>query len=73
MEKDSQIYFALYNIVLTFGWGPDMTFSNFVMSKLESVGLSEIAIELFHYSTIFYKKTSTKRHQEIQSHLKDCR
>ena len=50
-----------------------MTFYNFFMSKLESVALSETVIESFLDSddfTMFYKKRK-KRHQVIQSHLKD--
>ena len=53
-----------------------MTFLSFFVTKLESVGLSEIVLQSFldnDNSDYFLQKICTKGHQEIQSHLKDCR
>ena len=51
-----------------------MMFFNFLCQKLDSVGLSEIVLKLTVAAlTILNKKQVQKRHQEIQSHLEDCR
>ena len=54
-----------------------MAFFNFLMSKLESVGLSEIVLESFpdsdNFDYLFTTKHAQTRLQETESDLKDCR